>query len=124
MDVKVLDETYNPLIKRKEVKIKVGHDSGGTPNRFSVRKALTSLLKAKIENVFVVNMETKTGTSSTLCDVEVYDSEDRAKKIVPKHIFERNLPPEEKAKAKAAAKPKKDVKKEEKKEKAAPPKKK
>jgi ribosomal protein S24E len=93
--VKILSEIYNPILLRKEVKIEVTHNGEKTPDRFSVRKSLASLFKTDIENIYVLNMKTKTGTHKTVCDVEVYDSLETAKKIVPKHILARNTPSKE-----------------------------
>jgi ribosomal protein S24E len=38
MGFKIINEVYNPLIKRKEVE--VIHQSAGTPDRFSLKKML------------------------------------------------------------------------------------
>jgi len=116
VEIKVLGQVYNPLLKRKEVKVEITHSGSGTPNRFMIRKELASRLDVKLDNVYVVDMETKTGMEKTRCDAEVYDAPERARKIVPSYIIARNKPPEERKKeAKPAEAPKKAEKKEEKK---------
>ncbi len=133
MDFKVKEDTYNPLLKRKEIRIEVDHDAGGTPSRLDLRKAMATKYNTKPENVFVLDVETKTGTQTALCAVEVYDDPQSALRTVPKYIQVRNLPPEERKrvmeekakkeetkpkpeKPKAAEKPKADKPKEEAKE--------
>ena len=98
MDFKVKQDTYNPLLKRKEVNIEVDHERQGTPSRLELRKAVASKYNTKPENVYVVDMETRTGTQNSLCAVEVYDDAEIAKQTVPKYIQTRNLPPEERKK--------------------------
>ncbi len=98
MDFKVKQDTYNPLLKRKEVNIEVDHERQGTPSRLELRKAVASKYNTKPENVYVVDMETKTGTQNSLCVVEVYDDAETAKQTVRKYIQTRNLPPEERKK--------------------------
>ncbi len=98
MDFKVKQDTYNPLLKRKEVNIEVDHERQGTPSRLELRKAVASKYNTKPENVYVVDMETRTGTQNSLCVVEVYDDAEIAKQTVPKYIQTRNLPPEERKK--------------------------
>jgi ribosomal protein S24E len=98
LDFKVKQDTYNPILKRKEVSLEVDHDGQGTPSRIDLRKAVASKYNTKQENVFVVDMETKTGTQSAVCAVEVYDDAKVAQQTVPKYIQVRNLPPDERKK--------------------------
>ncbi|MGA8855946.1 MAG: hypothetical protein WB643_02150 [Candidatus Bathyarchaeia archaeon] len=95
MDFKVRQDTYNPLLKRKEVHVEVDHEGEGTPSRMDVRKAVASKFNTKPENVYVLDIETNTGTQSALCAIEVYDDPQSAQRTVPKYIQVRNLPPEE-----------------------------
>ena len=95
MDFKVRQDSYNPLLKRKEVHVEVDHEGGGTPSRVDLRKAVASKFNTKPENVYVVDIETNTGTQSALCAVEVYDDPQSAQRTVPRYIQVRNLPPEE-----------------------------
>jgi ribosomal protein S24E len=98
MKINIMSKEQNPLMKRREVKFSVDHsDVGGTPSRAEVSKQLASMLKAKIELVFVKNLETKTGTMVTVGEANVYDSVEQAKFMEPKHIIARNALPEKKA---------------------------
>jgi small subunit ribosomal protein S24e len=95
LDLKVVQETYNPLLKRKELSVQVEHEGQGTPSRVDLRKAVASKFSTKPENVYVIEVETKTGTQDALCQIEVYDDAQTAQRTVPKHIQTRNLPPDE-----------------------------
>jgi ribosomal protein S24E len=112
LDFKVKQDTYNPLLKRKEVSIEVEHGGQGTPSRVDLRKAVASKFSTKPENVYIIDVETKTGTQDATCLVEVYDDPQLAQQTVPKHIQIRNLPPDERKKVreeqakKGEAKPK------------------
>ncbi len=92
MEFKVKQDTYNPLLKRKELSLDVEHENQGSPSRTSLRDAVAAKYTTKTENVFVVEIETKTGTQYSVCQVQVYDDPETAKKVVPKHIQIRNLP--------------------------------
>ncbi|MGA2239897.1 MAG: hypothetical protein ABSG74_11860 [Candidatus Bathyarchaeia archaeon] len=118
MEIKVSNEFYNPLLKRKEITLEIEHTGEGTPQRFDVRKRMASKLNAKIENVFVVSLDTSTGLQRSTCALQVYDDSSAASSTVPEHVATRNLPPEERAKAKEAkaAKPEKAAKPAEKRE--------
>ena len=95
LDVKVKQDTYNPLLKRKELSIEVEHDGQGTPSRVDLRKAVASKFGTKPENVYVIDVETRTGTQNAQCLVEVYEDAQTAQQTVPKYIQTRNLPPDE-----------------------------
>jgi len=102
MELKVSNEVYNPLLKRKEVSIEIDHKGEGTPQRFDVRKRMASKFGAKIENVFVIDLRTSTGVEKTICSLQIYDDSASAASTVPEHLAIRNLPPEERAKKKEA----------------------
>ena len=93
--MKVKQDTYNPLLKRKEVSLEIEHEGQGTPSRIDLRKAVASKFSTKLENVYVIEVETKTGTQNALCQIEVYDDAQTAQQTVPKYIRTRNLPPDE-----------------------------
>jgi ribosomal protein S24E len=111
VEIKVLNESYNPVMKRKEIRVEVAHTSAGTPERFSTRKILAEWFNAKLDNLYITDMITGTGTQRTVCNVELYDDQNVAARIVPKHIRTRNLPAEERKKLKEEQKvEKKEVK--------------
>ena len=97
-------DTYNPLLKRKELSVEVEHENAGSPSRVSLREAVATKLNAKAENVFVLEISTRTGSQSSVCEIQVYDDPDTAKKTVPRHIQIRNLPSEERKKLKESKK--------------------
>jgi ribosomal protein S24E len=109
-------------LKRKEIYAEVDHDQAGTPSRMDLRKAVASKYGVKAETVYVIDVETRTGTKIAGCKVEVYDDQSGALRIVPKYIQTRNLPPEERKRVreleakKAEAKPKAEKPKEKPKE--------
>lgn len=116
MKLKIISKQYNPLLKRQEVTFAVKHEqTGGTPPRLEVRKKLAEILKTDINLIYINKMETKTGTMTAVGTANAYDAIEQAKKIEPKHIIARNMPPE-KPEEKAAVEEEKK-KEEEKKEK-------
>ena len=123
MSFEVVEERTNPIVGRKEAKLLVHHQGSGTPDRLSVRKIVSDHFKTPTERVFVRSISTRTGGSSALCTVEIYDDTTVAKKFVPAFLKNRNLPkaeriskqkktedakpaaPEKKAEAKPSARP-------------------
>jgi ribosomal protein S24E len=110
LDFKVRQDAYNPLLKRKEVRVEVDHDGAGTPSRVDLRKAIAAKYNTKPENVYVLDVETKTGTQSASCAIEVYDDPQSAQRTVPKYIQVRNLPPEERKRVREQEAKKEEVK--------------
>jgi ribosomal protein S24E len=95
MEVNIVSKKENPLLKRNEVVFQVEHgQTGSTPPRLEVRKALASALKTDAELVFIKKMETKTGTHMAAGVAHVYDSASQSKLIEPEYILKRHAPPE------------------------------
>ena len=99
MEFKVRQDNYNALLKRKEVLVEVDHEKSGTPSRVDLKKAVAAKYGTKPENIHIVDVETKTGTQSAICEVQVYDDRAIAARVVPKYIQVRDLPPEERKQA-------------------------
>jgi small subunit ribosomal protein S24e len=95
MELKIRQEGYNSLLKRKEIYAEIDHDKSGTPSRVDLRKAIASKYGVKPESVHVIDVRTKTGTQSAVCEAQVYDDQKEAQSTVPRYIQTRNLPPEE-----------------------------
>jgi len=98
VDIKIISENYNPAIKRKEILFQAKHKSASTPQRFELRQKLAAAVNSKLESTFIIKAETKTGTNETMGEAHVYDTPEKAKLIVQKHIWIRNLSPEDRAK--------------------------
>jgi len=91
MSLEVLEEHQNNLLGRREAKIVVHHEGQGTPDRISVRKLASQHFKADFDRVYVRSIATKTGGSSALCVVEVYQDA-KAAEVLPAYLKNRNLP--------------------------------
>jgi small subunit ribosomal protein S24e len=93
MNVKVISDKENKLLKRREVHFEVNHDSTSTPSRLEIRKAVADALKANVDLVFVKRFATKSGMHKADGVANLYDSVDQAKLIEPEYIVKRNVPP-------------------------------
>ena len=78
----------NPLLNRQEVEFKV--EQAATPSRSNIRVGVAVALKANLNQVYVREIETKTGTHVTVGKAHVYADPDQALKVEPKYIIERN----------------------------------
>jgi ribosomal protein S24E len=106
MKTKMIYEKNNPVLKRKEIKVEITHEKGGTPDRIAIRDFLASQLKEKPQNLYIIKVEGKTGSDSSVCQAEIYESKELADEILPEHIRTRNLPPDKReTKQKPKAKP-------------------
>src|SRR6266516_2730052 len=88
--MEVVEEHVNSLLHRREAKLVVHHVGQGTPDRITVRKLASDHFKAGLDQVYVRSIATRTGGSSALCVVEVYEDKKSAD-IVPAYIKNRNL---------------------------------
>jgi ribosomal protein S24E len=78
----------NPLFNRQEVGFKV--EQAATPTRSAVRIELAVALRVELNQVYVREIETLSGTHTTVGSAHIYDDPEQALKVEPKHIIERN----------------------------------
>ncbi len=97
MEIKIISQKENPLLKRKEVKFRVEHTQGKTPVRLDIKRSIASELQISDKLIFVKKMRTLTGTSTTLGAANAYESIEQAKLIEPDYIIKRNIPSEKPA---------------------------
>jgi ribosomal protein S24E len=80
----------NPLIGRREVKFRVEEQT--TPSRSSVKVELATALRVNLDQVYVQEIETRSGTHVTLGVAHIYNDPATALKVEPKYIIKRNSP--------------------------------
>ena len=91
MQIKIESTKNNPLLKRREVGFTIfSGPKEKTPQRLDVKRALAVEMQIGADVVFVKRMHTKTGTSITQGDANVYQTVDQAKLVEPEHIQKRN----------------------------------
>lgn len=90
MEIKILEERPNPLMKRHEYRFEIAHATAATPTRDAVRGELSKLVKAPKDRVIVERMHARFGTAITRGDALVYDSSEAAKSTTREHILVRN----------------------------------
>jgi len=93
MEIKILSQNDNPLLKRKEIRFDVAHVASATPTRLEIRRAVADALKANVDLLFVKKFETRPGMHTAAGVANLYDSADQAKLIEPEYIIKRNVPP-------------------------------
>ncbi|MBI5253241.1 MAG: 30S ribosomal protein S24e [Euryarchaeota archaeon] len=124
MEVTILEEKENPLLDRKELRVKVVHDAA-TPRISEVRDKMVAMLGVDKETLILDSLKSRFGARESIGFVKVYKTKERALKVEPRHRLEKNLlvektKREEKPKAapKKKEEPRKEVPKKEEKPKA------
>lgn len=92
MKVTKTSEKNNPFLQRKEITFLVDHHSEGSPRLFEVRKAVASIYGVGEDLVYIMKLETLTGTNRAVGVAEIYEDPGKARLLVPRHIRSRNLP--------------------------------
>jgi small subunit ribosomal protein S24e len=90
MEIKVVEERANPLLKRHEYRFEVTHPTGPTPKREEVRGELAKTIRAPKDRVIIERMHARFGTAVTRGEANVYDTAEAAKQITRGHILVRH----------------------------------
>ncbi len=93
--LEIIDQKRNDLLKRLEVKFQIDHEKSGTPTRLQIRQSLAGVLDVEEERVYIKKIETKTGTTISIGEANIYDSISQAEYVEPEHIILRNRPKKE-----------------------------
>lgn len=97
MDIRILKDKENPLLKRREIVFQVNYkDVRSTPARMEVKENLARILNNDAKLIFIRKIKPKTGTQLAVGWANIYDSLEQAKLIEPEYIIKRNMPEEKK----------------------------
>ena len=102
MEITILEDRPNPLMKRREYRFEVAHATSATPSRDAVRGELSKLVKAPKDRVVIERMAARYGTATSRGDALVYETTDAVMSITREHILVRNGLKEKAAKEGAA----------------------
>jgi len=103
MEIRIVEERTNPLLKRHELRFEVDHATAATPTRDSVRTELAKAVHASKDRVIIERMHARFGTAVTRGEANIYDNAEAAKSISREHILVRNGLKEKVAKGAAPA---------------------
>jgi small subunit ribosomal protein S24e len=109
MEISILEEKANPLMKRRELSFEIAHPTAATPKRDEVRGELAKVVKAPKDRVVIERMGARYGTATTRGHAMIYESADAAKSIAREHILVRNGLKEKAEKTAAPPEPAKEA---------------
>jgi len=90
MEIRIVEERTNPLLKRHELRFEVAHATAATPTRDHVRTELAKAVHASKDRVVIERMNPRFGTAVTRGEANVYDTAQAAMAISREHILVRN----------------------------------
>jgi len=89
-DCEIVEERYNPLIRRREIVISVFHGGEGTPSRGFLKKAVAALYNVDPSLVYIRSVKTEYGMGVSTARVHIYESAERARLFEPEHVIKRD----------------------------------
>jgi len=89
MDIQIIKETNNPLLKRREVVFKVTKETA-TPSRKSVVEKIAATMNSKPGLVMISRMNTEFGKRETIGYAKIYETEERARQVENEYVIARN----------------------------------
>jgi small subunit ribosomal protein S24e len=95
MEIEVEMDNSNPLLKRRELYLKLKYEKDPTPSRKAVREKVAGLFNVNLDRIVVSYIKPQFGKSEAACYVKIYDSNEDLLKTEPKYAIARNFPAEE-----------------------------
>ena len=90
MELQIIKDKTNPLLKRREVSLKI--QNKGTPSRTEVKNKLAALANSKPELIVVEHLDTTFGNQEVLGAASIYETEERLKQLAHQHLVVRGVP--------------------------------
>ena len=90
MELKVLEERPNPLLKRTEYRFEITHTSAATPSREEVRAELSKQLRVPKDRLVVERMHARYGAPRSRGEAMAYLDAKVVLTVVRSHILVRN----------------------------------
>ncbi|MCI4338069.1 MAG: hypothetical protein L3J72_02040 [Thermoplasmata archaeon] len=90
MEVRVLEQRQNPLLKRVELQFEVDHTGAATPRRADVIGELAKQLKVPKERVVLESMHARFGIPQSRGEARLYASTEARDRVTREHILIRN----------------------------------
>lgn len=87
MELKIKEDTRNPLLDRKEIKFEI--QSKTTPTRESVKEELVGKTRADKNLIVIQSLKQRFGENVIEGYAKVYDNESSLKKIELEHVLNR-----------------------------------
>ncbi len=103
MELQIIKDKKNPLLKRREVSIKINNK--GTPSRIDVKNKLAAMANSKPELIVIEHLDTAFGKMELTGTVSIYESEERLKQLAHQHLMARGVPVPKEKEAPAPAAP-------------------
>ena len=90
MEIQIIKDKTNPLLKRREISVAVKNKT--TATRIELKNKLAALLNSKPELIVVEHLDTIYGKQEMVGTVSLYQTEERLKQLAHQHLIARDAP--------------------------------
>lgn len=90
VDIEIITQKKNELLKREEIKMRISHEQAPTPARDAVASKLAAMLNSDRDKTIIQEIKSEFGNNNSLGYANVYESKEDAMKIEAKHLLKRN----------------------------------
>ncbi len=90
MEVQIIKDKKNPILKRREISFKVKEKV--TPPRIEVKAKLAALLNSKPDLIVIERLDTVYGKQELVGTGCIYETEERLKQLAHQHLVARDAP--------------------------------
>lgn len=73
MEIKVLQEKNNPLLKRKEIMLEIDHTGKATPSREQLLSELTKIFNVEREKIVIDYILSQRGYPKAKAKIKIYE---------------------------------------------------
>ncbi len=96
MEILVESDRYNPLLKRRELHLRIVYwGEGATPTRNAVREKIAGMFNAGLDRIVVQYIKPEFGKQEAKCYAKIYDTPEDLRDVEEDYVIRRNFGGEE-----------------------------
>jgi ribosomal protein S24E len=73
MKINVINEKYNPFLKRKELEVSIEHETASTPSKAALQVLVSQEMKKPVEHIEIVNIYSSHGKPTSVSSIFLWD---------------------------------------------------
>ncbi len=75
MNIEIIEDKYNPILKRREIKAVISHEGKPTPSKEEIKNFASQFFNADLEKIEICKIFSKRGIGKSDIKIRIWDIE-------------------------------------------------
>jgi small subunit ribosomal protein S24e len=74
MNIEIIEERYNPILKRREIKALISHEGKATPSKEEIKNFASQFFNTSLEKIEICKIFSKMGIGKSDIKIRIWDT--------------------------------------------------